>query len=100
MKKFFSNDLLPEGFKVLLPDKAHKEENISRIILDSFFKNGYLLVKTPIIEYEDNTSQNYLKSLNNDSFILIEPESIGSKLVIIFNIVDLPEPFFPINPIF
>ena len=75
MKNFFSNDLLPEGFKVLLPDKAHKEENISRIILDSFFKNGYLLVKTPIIEYEDNTSQNYLKSLNNDSFILIEPET-------------------------
>ena len=30
MKNFFINDLLPEGFKVLLPEEAHKEEIISR----------------------------------------------------------------------
>ena len=29
MKSFFKNDLLPEGFKVLLPTEAHKEETIS-----------------------------------------------------------------------
>ena len=39
MKNFFINDLLPEGFKVLLPMEAHKEEIISRSILDLFFQN-------------------------------------------------------------
>ena len=39
MKNFFINDLLPEGFKVLLPEQAHKEEIISRSILDLFFQN-------------------------------------------------------------
>tara|TARA_X000000950_G_scaffold46348_1_gene53087 strand:+ start:410 stop:1534 length:1125 start_codon:yes stop_codon:yes gene_type:complete len=75
MKNFFINDLLPEGFKVLLPEEAHKEESISRLILDLFFQNGYLLVKTPMIEYEDNISQNTLKYLHNESFLLIEPET-------------------------
>jgi len=75
MKNFFINDLLPEGFKVLLPEEAHKEEIISRSILDLFFQNGYLLVKTPMMEYEDNISQNTLKSLHNKSYLLIEPET-------------------------
>ena len=67
MKSNFVNDLLPEGFKVLL-QQAHKEEEISRTILDLFFNNGYLLVKTPMIEYEDSISNNTLKSINNQSF--------------------------------
>jgi ATP phosphoribosyltransferase regulatory subunit len=75
MKNFFINDLLPEGFKVLLPEEAHKEEIISRSILDLFFQNGYLLVKTPMMEYEDNISQNTLKSLHNENYLLIEPET-------------------------
>ena len=75
MKSFFINDLLPEGFKVLLPTEAYKEESVSRIILDLFFNNGYKLVKTPMIEYEDNTSTNTLKYLNNNSFMLMEPET-------------------------
>ena len=75
MKNFFINDLLPEGFKVLLPEEAHREESITRLILDLFFQNGYLLVKTPMIEYEDNISQNTLKSSHNQSFLLIEPET-------------------------
>ena len=75
MKNFFNNDLLPEGFKVLLPEQAHKEEIISRSILDLFFQNGYSLVKTPMIEYEDNISQNTLQTLHNQSFLLMEPET-------------------------
>ena len=75
MKNFFINDLLPEGFKVLLPEEAHKEEIISRLILDLFFQRGYLLVKTPIMEYEDNISQNTLKSLHNESYLFLEPET-------------------------
>ena len=75
MKNFFINDLLPEGFKVLLPEEAHKEESISRLILDLFFQNGYLLVKTPMMEYEDNKSQNTLKFLHNEPYLLVEPET-------------------------
>ncbi len=75
MKNAFINDLLPEGFKVLLPAEAHIEESISRVILDLFFNNGYNLVKTPMMEYEDNTSTNSLKYLNNNSFMLMEPET-------------------------
>ena len=81
MKNFFINDLLPEGFKVLLPEQAHKEEIISRSILDLFFQNGYLLVKTPMIEYEDNISQNTLQSLHNQSFLIMEPET--KKLLVL-----------------
>ena len=75
MKNFFINDLLPEGFKVLLPEEAHKEEIISRTILDLFFQNGYLLVKTPMMEYEDHISQNTLKFLHNEAYLLVEPET-------------------------
>ena len=44
------NQLLPEGFKVLLPEEAQKEELLSRKILDILINNGYSLVKTPLIE--------------------------------------------------
>ena len=47
MNNFLKNDLLPEGFKVLLPEEAEKEEYVSRKILDFFFKYSYFLVKTP-----------------------------------------------------
>ena len=75
MKNFFTNDLLPDGFKVLLPEQAHTEEGLSRAILDLFFHNGYSLVKTPMIEYEDNISQNTLQSLHDQSFLFMEPET-------------------------
>ena len=40
------NQLLPEGFKVLLPEEAEKEELLSRKILDILINNDYSLVKT------------------------------------------------------
>ena len=56
MDKNNNNELLPEGFKVLLPNYAEKEEFVSRKILDMLNKNGYLLVKTPLLEYENTKS--------------------------------------------
>ena len=41
MNKNNNNDLLPEGFKVLLHNDAEKEEFLSRKILDILNKNGY-----------------------------------------------------------
>ena len=45
MNKNNNSDLLPEGFKVLLPYDAEKEQCLSRKILDMLNKNGYQLVK-------------------------------------------------------
>ena len=75
MKNFLKNDLLPEGFKVLLPEEAEKEEFISRKILDFFFRYSYFLVKTPLVEYEDNDSQSTLLEERNNPFILMEPDT-------------------------
>ena len=84
MNKNNNNDLLPEGFKVLLPNNAEKEEFLSRKILDILNKNGYLLVKTPLLEYEDNksnTSNLQLENINHEPFILMEPST--KKILVI-----------------
>ena len=44
MQKNLNNQLLPEGFKVLLPEEAQKEEQISRKILDVLIKKGYFSI--------------------------------------------------------
>ena len=75
MDNFIKNDLLPEGFKVLLPDEAEKEEFISRKILDFFSKFGYSLVKTPLVEYENNNTEDKLLEDILDPFILMEPDT-------------------------
>ena len=76
MKSTFNkNDLLPEGFKVFLPEDAAKEEYISRKIQDYFFSNGYLLVKTPLIEYESNQIKGLIKYKPDNSFFLMEPDT-------------------------
>ena len=49
MNKNNNTYLLPEGFKVLLPYDAEKEEFLSRKILDMLKKNGYNIVKTPLL---------------------------------------------------
>ena len=84
MSKNNNNDLLPEGFKVLLPNNAEKEEFLSRKILDILNKNGYLLVKTPLLEYEDNKINTFsfqLENINHEPFILMEPST--KKILVI-----------------
>ena len=84
MNKNYNNDLLPEGFKVLLPNNAEKEEFVSRKILDILNKHGYLLVKTPLLEYEDNKSNPstlQLENINHEPFILMEPST--KKILVI-----------------
>lgn len=75
MSNFNKNDLLPEGFKVFLPEDAEKEEYISRKFQDMFSVNGYLLVKTPLIEYEYNEKKYLIQNKANNSFFLMEPET-------------------------
>lgn len=80
MNNFNKNDLLPEGFKVLLPSEAQTEEFISRKIQDLFFSNGYLLVKTPLMEYESTELKELSQKKNSDTFILVEP---GTKKIMV-----------------
>lgn len=75
MINFKKNDLLPEGFKVLLPEDAEKEEFVSRKILDIFSYFSYRLVKTPLVEYEDNKLQSIPLEKKENPFILMGPDS-------------------------
>ncbi len=84
MNKNNNSDLLPEGFKVLLPYDAEKEEFLSRKILDMLNKNGYLLVKTPLLEYENtkiNSNDFQLQNNKHEPFILMEPTT--KKILVI-----------------
>ncbi|MBF96766.1 MAG: ATP phosphoribosyltransferase regulatory subunit [Alphaproteobacteria bacterium MarineAlpha9_Bin4] len=82
MNKYINNQILPEGFKVLLPNEAQKEELISRKILDILIKKNYALVKTPIIEYQSpNINSLYTKDTIHEPFILIEPDT--KKILVI-----------------
>ena len=78
MNKKINSQLLPEGFKVLLPEEALKEEILSRKILDILIKNNYALVKTPLIEYLNNNfspDNPKIKNINHEPFILVEPDT-------------------------
>ena len=84
MYKKINNQLLPEGFKVLLPEEAQKEEVLSRKILDILISNGYSLVKTPMIEYEYKSIDRdtmKIQSDSNEPFILLEPDT--KKILVI-----------------
>ena len=84
MEKKKKNQLLPEGFKVLLPEEAEKEELLSRKILDILIINDYSLVKTPLVEYEDKSIDKdnlEIQSNYNEPFILLEPDT--KKILVI-----------------
>lgn len=48
--------LLPVGFYDLLFDEAEKNHKNINSALDVFLKDGYRLIKTPLVEFEDNFS--------------------------------------------
>lgn len=48
--------LLPVGFYDLLFDEAEKSHKNINIALEAFLKGGYRLIKTPLVEFEDNFS--------------------------------------------
>jgi ATP phosphoribosyltransferase regulatory subunit len=50
--------LLPVGFYDLLFDEAQKSHENINLALDAFIKAGYRLIKTPLVEFEDNFSNN------------------------------------------
>ena len=58
MNKKFPPQLLPVGFYDLLFDEAEKNHENVNTALSAFFAGGYRLIKTPLVEFEDNFSVN------------------------------------------
>ena len=69
------SQLLPEGFRDSLPDLAGKEYLISSSFLNLMKKNGYLLIKPPLLEFERSLFFLTPEKDNIDSFRLLDPVS-------------------------
>jgi len=52
------DNLLPPGFKDEIFDQSCIEHKYKNIIINIFQSNGYELVKTPLIEYENSSNEN------------------------------------------
>ena len=69
------SQLLPEGFRDSLPDLAGKEFLISSSFLNLMKKNGYFLIKPPLLEFESSLFFLTNEKDNIDSFRLLDPIS-------------------------
>ena len=69
------NQLLPEGFRDSLPELATKENKVNSKFIKLMQKNGFLLVKPPLLEFE--SSLFFLLEDNEDanSFRVLDPIS-------------------------
>ena len=69
------NQLLPEGFRDSLPELATKENKVNSTFIKLMQKNGFLLVKPPLLEFE--SSLFFLLENNEDanSFRVLDPIS-------------------------
>jgi len=69
------NHLLPEGFRDSLPELATREEKVNSTFIKLMQKNGFLLVKPPLLEFE--SSLFFLLDDNEDanSFRVLDPIS-------------------------
>jgi ATP phosphoribosyltransferase regulatory subunit len=54
--------LLPVGFYDLLFEEAEKNHQNINLALTTFLEAGYRLIKTPLVEFEDNFSSNQIKN--------------------------------------
>ena len=69
------SQLLPEGFRDSLPDLAGKEFHISSEFLKLMERNGYFLIKPPLLEFESSLFFLTNDKDNIDSFRLLDPIS-------------------------
>ena len=69
-----NNQILPEGFRDSLLEVAFKEDKINSNFIKFMQKNGFLLIKPPLMEFESS-----LSFLNNEeeskSFRVLDPIS-------------------------
>ena len=69
------SQLLPEGFRDSLPDLAGKEFLISSKFLELMIRNGYLIIKPPLLEFESSLFFLTNDQENINSFRLLDPVS-------------------------
>ena len=62
------SQLLPEGFRDSLPELAAKEYKINSIFIELMNKNGYSIVKPPLIEFESSLFFLTNENKNENSF--------------------------------
>ena len=67
--------LLPPGFRDLLPDEAEREYFCTNSLINNFYKSGYRLVGTPLLEFEESLFAGAGKALENRTLKLIDPQS-------------------------
>ena len=76
MTSEITSKLLPVGFYDLLFDEAEKNHQNINLTLGTFLKAGYRLIKTPLVEFENNFSTNEIQN----SFRVIDVIS-GKNLI-------------------
>jgi ATP phosphoribosyltransferase regulatory subunit len=67
--------LLPEGLRDLLPPEATLEADVVHRLAQSFSRNGYDLVKPPLIEFEDTLLAGVGTALRESIFRMPDPVS-------------------------
>ena len=69
------SQLLPEGFRDSLPDLAKEEFKVNSVFLELMNKNGYSLVRPPLLEFENSLFFLTKDTENLDSFRVLDPLS-------------------------
>tara|TARA_B100000686_G_scaffold281400_1_gene303097 strand:+ start:1307 stop:2437 length:1131 start_codon:yes stop_codon:yes gene_type:complete len=69
------SQLLPEGFRDSLPDLAKEEFKVNSMFLELMNKNGYSLVRPPLLEFENSLFFLTKDTENLDSFRVLDPLS-------------------------
>ena len=67
------SQLLPEGFRDGLPDLAELEFQINTFFINLMISNGFMMVKPPLVEFEDSLFFLTKYSENIDSFRVMDP---------------------------
>lgn len=71
-----SGQLLPPGFRDLLPPEAQAEEDATRTLIDAMAALGYQRVKPPLAEFEDSLFSDGPGALmKENAFRFLDPES-------------------------
>ena len=67
------SQLLPEGFRDGLPDLAELEFQINTFFINLMISNGFMMVKPPLVEFEDSLFFLTKYQDNIDSFRVMDP---------------------------
>ncbi|MFZ4762408.1 MAG: ATP phosphoribosyltransferase regulatory subunit [Alphaproteobacteria bacterium] len=67
--------LLPVGLQDLLPEETLLDEHIRQQLMAYFIRHGYAPVRPPLMEYEENLLAGSAKTLSQQSFRVMDPQT-------------------------